>query len=80
MSMNRAGGLRATQGGSVRNHRAAREGLCIFCQHWCGVRKRSTVLLKHLIWVTGGFEVCPGSGSVAMSFHPAVADAPEADK
>lgn len=40
-------------------------GVCIFCKQRVGLRKRSSLMLKHSIWISGYFETCPGSGAHA---------------
>jgi hypothetical protein len=41
------------------------KGVCIFCRSIVGHRKRTRLLLKHAIWVSGNFLVCPGTGCYA---------------
>lgn len=41
------------------------EGVCIFCRQRVGLRKRSRLLLKHAIWVSGTWLTCPGTGVYA---------------
>lgn len=40
-------------------------GVCIFCRNVVGLRKRTRLLLKHTILVSGTFIVCPGTGCYA---------------
>lgn len=48
------------------------KGYCLFCREAIGFRKRTHLLLKHSIWVSGRGMTCPGSGQYANS-------APDAD-
>jgi hypothetical protein len=45
-------------------------GVCIFCKNVIGLRKRTGLLLKHPIWVSGNFLTCPGSGGYATPLPP----------
>lgn len=41
------------------------QGVCVFCKAIVGHRKRTRLLLKHAIWISGIFETCPGTGIYA---------------